>query len=61
MQSNGPQVFRVAAQPVFTHRERQVLELVLDGLTNGEIAGHKHGLDSAWQPVPTPDATPALR
>ena len=27
------------AQPVFTHREKQVLELVLAGLTNGEIAG----------------------
>ena len=26
------------AQPVFSHREKQVLELVLDGLTNGEIA-----------------------
>jgi DNA-binding NarL/FixJ family response regulator len=81
------------AQPVFTHRERQVLELVLDGFTNGEIAvqlflsestvkSHlassfrklgvssraevaqrlvEHGLDSAWQPPPTPDTTPALR
>ncbi len=27
------------AQPVFSHREKQVLELVLAGLTNGEIAG----------------------
>lgn len=26
------------AQPVFTHREKQVLELLLAGLTNGEIA-----------------------
>jgi len=28
----------VLAQPVFSHREKQVLELVLDGLTNAEIA-----------------------
>lgn len=27
------------AEPVFTHREKQVLELVLRGLTNAEIAG----------------------
>jgi DNA-binding NarL/FixJ family response regulator len=27
------------AQPVFSYREKQVLELVLAGLTNGEIAG----------------------
>jgi len=26
------------AQPVFSHREKQVLELLLEGLTNGEIA-----------------------
>jgi DNA-binding NarL/FixJ family response regulator len=28
------------AQPVFSHREKQVLELLLAGLTNGEIAAH---------------------
>jgi DNA-binding NarL/FixJ family response regulator len=28
------------ARPVFSHREKQVLELLLAGLTNGEIAAH---------------------
>jgi DNA-binding NarL/FixJ family response regulator len=28
----------VLARPVFSHREKQVLELLLEGLTNGEIA-----------------------
>jgi DNA-binding NarL/FixJ family response regulator len=33
-----PDLRRSAAKPVFTHREKQTLALVVEGLTNGEIA-----------------------
>lgn len=38
-----PETLRDAlAQPIFSHREKQVLSLVLDGLTNGEIAARMY-------------------
>jgi len=39
-------VRRLLAKPTFSHREKQVLGLVVEGLTNREIAGHLYLAES---------------